>query len=122
MPADDSPCPAVLTSPHPGVAVGAVREISSHVHCKPGTKRGDGHLCTHTTDAKLLGNMCHEPDRSGPVRFHVLLLRSRLAVWTREEQVLRDQIIQRIQVCFKLCGSNPCLEEHNLPVGIADQD
>ena len=74
MPANNTPLRVILASPYPGIAEGAVRDVSGDVHGKLSTQRGDSNVCTQTANVEFFRDVFCKFDSTRALCFNILRL------------------------------------------------
>jgi hypothetical protein len=109
MAADDAPF-AIFACPHPRVSMRSANECSRNFDGETRFERSNGNIGPDATHAKLLGFMFSKSNQSRSMCLEILSLCSEFAVWASEQQLIRDQRVERGDIGVELSGPYTRLE------------
>ena len=85
-------------------------------------KRDDGHIRTDAANAQLSWIVIANSHNAGLVGGKVLRLGTQLPVGAREEKVLGNQPVERVDISRQLCPSQVGFQSYDFWIGEPDQD
>jgi hypothetical protein len=117
MTTDDAPRGSVLACPDARVTERAVDNRPTHFNPETRAKRSDRDIRTDSPNVKLLRFVRAKTNRTCGVCVEIRRLRSDAAIGASEQELVRDESIERRDVGVQLRVANPCFALDDLRVG-----
>ena len=104
---------ALLARPHSRIAEGAVDGCTVDLNNEARPKCDDCHIGTDAANAQLSWLVITNSHNAGLVGRKILCLGTQLPIWAREEKVLGNEPVKRVDISRELCPSQFGFESYD---------
>ena len=122
MPTDHTPSAAIFSRPDSRIAPGPAHRLARHFNDEMGAQRNERNARADATNLKLLRSVLAEADDTRAMCLEVLGFRSELPIGSGEEKIVRDELLERLDVGFELRTAKGLLERDDFRIIRSDED